>query len=237
MRWVKLTLPPRPRARWLLITMRLSARAASPARPGRWSRSAPVSEASMFDTILAALRLGSAPSRLAGGRGWCGRRAPPDLWLAAGVTGAEYGRGRGSELRRPARVRGSEAARRGGSRGRALGSGRRLGLRRPVVGEEVMPRRDRRCSGRRGTAGTCPRRSTRWGRSRPTGCPASSSLGWSRQPSPFRARGVAAEGIGRRSWSAHEVRIKGYAAPARRLACSRSPQGRVGSTMRCPASW
>src|SRR2546423_9250165 len=25
MRWVKLTLPPRPRARWLLITMRLSA--------------------------------------------------------------------------------------------------------------------------------------------------------------------------------------------------------------------
>src|SRR5215218_5667154 len=53
MRWVKLTLPPRPRARWLLMTMRLSASSfAGTARTlvavGTWS------EASMFWAMRAA---------------------------------------------------------------------------------------------------------------------------------------------------------------------------------------
>src|SRR6185369_8109458 len=53
MRWVKLTLPPRPRVRWLLITMRLSASSfAGTARTLVAVGTA--SEASMFCTIRAA---------------------------------------------------------------------------------------------------------------------------------------------------------------------------------------
>src|SRR5688572_31419948 len=69
-RWVKLTLPPRPRARWLLITIRLSARSlAGTARTlvavGIWI------DASMFCTIRAAAPrrgtvCGPAPAGAAG---------------------------------------------------------------------------------------------------------------------------------------------------------------------------
>src|SRR3954451_6417979 len=53
MRWVKLTLPPRPRARWLLITMRLST--SSLAGTARTLVAVGTSsEASMFCTIRAA---------------------------------------------------------------------------------------------------------------------------------------------------------------------------------------
>src|SRR5215468_6848904 len=52
-RWVKLTLPPRPRARWLLITIRLSA--SSLAGTARTLVAVGTcSEASMFDTMRAA---------------------------------------------------------------------------------------------------------------------------------------------------------------------------------------
>src|SRR5690606_37175903 len=69
MRWVKLTFPPRPRARWLLITMRLSE--SSLAGTARTLVAVGTcSEASMLDTIRAA-----AP------RSGC-------VWAPAGAAGA-----------------------------------------------------------------------------------------------------------------------------------------------------
>ena len=72
MRWVKLTLPPRPRARWLLITMRLSASSfAGTART--LVAVGTCSDASMFCTIRAATpRSGVVLGAPAGGRGLVG---------------------------------------------------------------------------------------------------------------------------------------------------------------------
>src|SRR6185369_7990641 len=72
MRWVKLTLPPRPRARWLLMTMRLSA--SSLAGTARTLVAVGTcSEASMFDTMRAATpRIG-------------------DVWAPAGAPGVAAG--------------------------------------------------------------------------------------------------------------------------------------------------
>src|SRR5690348_3526553 len=71
-RWVKLTLPPRPRARWLLITIRLSASSfAGTART--LVAVGTCSEASMFDTMRAATpRIG-------------------DVWAPAGAAGVTAG--------------------------------------------------------------------------------------------------------------------------------------------------
>ena len=93
MRWVKLTLPPRPRARWLLITMRLST--SSLAGTARTEVAVGTSsEASMFCTILAAtprsvVTLAPAGRRaVGGGLGVGGRRG--------GLGGLRRGRrGRG----------------------------------------------------------------------------------------------------------------------------------------------
>src|SRR5690349_7704024 len=76
MRWVKLTLPPRPRARWLLMTMRLSASSfAGTARTlvavGTWS------EVSMFWAMRAATPRSGTRSTSAS-----------DSLAAAGLTGA-----------------------------------------------------------------------------------------------------------------------------------------------------
>src|SRR6185503_19908762 len=76
MRWVKLTLPPRPRARWLLMTMRLSASSfAGTARTlvavGTWS------EVSMFWAMRAAAPRSGTRSTSAS-----------DSLAAAGLTGA-----------------------------------------------------------------------------------------------------------------------------------------------------
>src|SRR6185369_4282080 len=64
-RWVKLTLPPRPRARWLLITMRLSA--SSLAGTARTLVAVGTArDASMFWTIFAATPRIGAVEPLAG---------------------------------------------------------------------------------------------------------------------------------------------------------------------------
>src|SRR5262249_1718281 len=96
-KWVKLTLPPRPRARWLLMTIRLSeisfagtARTLVAVGTAR--------EASMFSTIFAATpRIGLVlppdvlpPDGLAGAAALAGGGA---LTGAAGLAGAAFGAG------------------------------------------------------------------------------------------------------------------------------------------------
>src|SRR5262249_25963067 len=95
-RWVKLTLPPRPRARWLLITIRLSARSLAGTARTLVAGGAR-SEASMCDTMRAATpRIGVvwAPAGAAGASavsafafGFAG---------AAAETGAEAGAAEGA---------------------------------------------------------------------------------------------------------------------------------------------
>ena len=207
MRWVKLTLPPRPRARWLLITMRLSAisfagtartlvavgtSATRPcsARSGRRPRAAGCAPGSLGLGRCGRRRWGSLLSRLPGrlrGRGVGLRRRC--LLAAAGAGGVAGGSPPGPVGGRAA-PRPSAGAASGRFRCRC-GPGRdgwrerpRYRCRvvpppacwphRPVVGEEVVPGRNQHSPGRRGSAGTCPRRSTHWGRSPPVGCPATS---------------------------------------------------------------
>ncbi len=181
-------------------------RAASPAPRGRWSRWAPASEASMFWHDLgghAAERGGAGAGRrrrcLGGRLRGRGRRAAGAALVGTADTGsAAFAPGRPSParpspgrprwVRRPAlallRGLGPGLRRLGRSPARGAGGARR----RPVVGEEVVPGRVNARRVGRGTAGTCPRRSTHWGRNPPVGCPASSSLGWTRQRSPLSTR-------------------------------------------------
>ena len=93
------------------------------------------------------------PRRLEAGRcGWCRRGARRCRCRARAVVPRRWRRA---------------------VRGRSRAAGRRVsGL---VIGEEVVPGRRRRWPGRPGTAGTCRRRSTRWDRSPPVGCPRESA--------------------------------------------------------------
>src|SRR5436305_9927099 len=80
MRWVKLTLPPRPRSRWLLITMRLSA--SSLAGTARTLVAVgTVSDSSMLATMRAAIPRRTVVFAPAG---TCGA-------FAAGATVATFG--------------------------------------------------------------------------------------------------------------------------------------------------
>src|SRR3954447_14280605 len=83
MRWVKETFPPRERARWLLITMRLSA--SSLAGTARTLVAVgTVSEAFMFLTTLAAApRSGTCLAPAAGAFAVAGLAALPSLGFAA----------------------------------------------------------------------------------------------------------------------------------------------------------
>src|SRR6185369_16213407 len=86
-RWVKLTLPPRPRARWLLITMRLSA--SSLAGTARTLVAVGTArDASMFWTIFAATPRIGVVEGLAGAAAGA---AATGAGAAAGVAGAGVG--------------------------------------------------------------------------------------------------------------------------------------------------
>ena len=197
-RWVKLTLPPRPRARWLLITMRLSTSSlAGTARTLVAVGTA--SEASMFCDDLGgdpAQRRGAARRRpvgaLAAGLAAAALRS---RGLAAGLAagfGAVAGCAAAAAWRRPpgpsravGASRPARPSRRRPAPAGAAGSGggglpsavRRAAARRRRAGSRRRSRArpSRRWLGRRGSAGTSPRRSTRSGRNPPVGSPAKSA--------------------------------------------------------------
>ena len=133
---------------------------------------------------LRAAGRGPAPSRRFGGLAFAaGCLRPPaaalpraGCWPGGDLASAAAGSRTGVARRRARPAPGRRAALAVGGRIVAVAAcSRRRSRARP----------GRRSPGRPGTAGTCPRRSTRSGRSPPTGCPASSSLGSTRPLSPL----------------------------------------------------
>ena len=177
--------------------------AAWPVPPGRWSRSA-----------RSARRPCSARSgRRRPGSGWSWRRSGPArcalVGLRAGSAPSAVGRRRperlaGAARSEPAGAAGGRAAGarawwpRGGGAAVAAAAGRRSSVGAPAGSRRrIRARRGRRWPGRRGTAGTCPRRSTRSDRSPPVGCPGDCRLGRHGRYRLFHARASHAVGVGR----------------------------------------
>ena len=222
MRWVKLTLPPRPRARWLLITMRLSTSSfAGTARTlvavgtqrrvhvlhdlARRRRAAGVRGRGRRRAVRGLARPGWRGGAAGGSRAW-----PVRGGAACGGAGAAAGR-RGRRAAGAACAAVAEPAAAGAAAGR---------LRRPACSRRRTRARPRpRWPGRPGTAGTCRRRSTRWDRSPLVGCPAKSAE--STQPLSSLHALLSREWRGR-----SECRVK---------ATRSSTLGRIG-VARCQAS-
>src|SRR5256885_5894601 len=100
MRWVKLTLPPRPRARWLLMTIRLSASSfAGTARTlvavgtvSDWSMLATIRAATPRSTVVCAPAAGARPVVVARGAALAGTGLAA-VARPAGVDGLGAGAG------------------------------------------------------------------------------------------------------------------------------------------------
>ena len=208
------------------------------------------SEASMFCTIRAATpRSGVvlAPAGTCRRSGLAARRAWPAARRPAWPARASRPRRRaaaGGRRRRVASARPWLRRRRGRRCRPARGAASAVGVQPPSRRRPARIRRRPACSrrrsrarpgrrwpGRRGSAGTCPRRSTRWGRSRPAGCPASLSPGSTRPVSPL-PRGVP---DGRES-SATRLRGARHASDARRPDSHRRPRRADGAVRQSPGT-
>ena len=169
MMWVKLTLPPRARRRWLLITTRLSA--SSLAGTARTL----VAVGTCSDGSMLATTRAAAPRSWP----WCsaGRRAPRPGVRPAGFGGRPFGLGLGAAVARPSAALGAPVGRRGSAaRPGRLGSARARPARAASAGCRSADARRPAVAGRSGldagvrrrraVAGRCRRRAGSRRRSR-----------------------------------------------------------------------